>query len=99
MVDLSGLLSLKKRNAFLARADAVRRLQLIGENRRAAILKSGMLMDIDRLRGDLRYATPQVNQLMKQHIEQMVEKIRNMRQPEFHGHVRPTGIPAPHPRR
>ena len=87
------MLSLRQRLNFVERADGVRRLQQIGENRRARILQGSMLNEIDRLRGDLRYSTPAVTQMMKEDINRYVEKLKAMKIPEDGG----TGTSLPRP--
>ena len=76
MVKVPDLLSLSQRINFLDRADAVRRLQEVGEVRRAHVLQAGMLNEIDRLRGELRYTTPEVNAAMKANIAELTEKLK-----------------------
>ena len=49
---------LAKRHAFVQRADAVRRLQQIGRDREASLLRSGAINEIQRLRGSC--ATPRL---------------------------------------
>ena len=44
--------------------------------RRAHILQAGMLNEIDRLRGELRYTTPHVNAAMKANIAELTEKLK-----------------------
>ena len=78
MGKVPNLLSLPQRINFLDRADAVRRLNEVGEFRRASILQAGMLNEIDRLRGELRYASPNVSATMKQNIEDLTGKLRAM---------------------
>ncbi len=65
-------MSLSQRVAFLTRADAVRRLQQIGRNREAGLLRAGLVNEISRLRGELRYATPHINALMRRDVEAML---------------------------
>ncbi len=73
-------LPLAKRHAFVQRADAVRRLQQIGRDREAALLRSGAINEIHRLRGDLRFSAPHVNQIMKRDIEILLETLRHLPQ-------------------
>ena len=79
------MLSLRQRLNFVERADAVRRLQQIGENRRARIFQGSMLNEIDRLRGDLRYSTPAVTQQMKGDINRYVENLKALKTPDDGG--------------
>ncbi len=69
---------LAKRHAFVARADAVRRLTQIGRDREASLLRSGAINEIERLRGDLRYSAPNVNQIMKRDIELLLEQLKHI---------------------
>ncbi len=87
--------SLNQRMAFLTRADAVRRLQLIGRNREAGLLRAGLANEISRLRGELRYATPHINALMRQDVAELLEKLRHAPQYEHHGHAGAVGIGLP----
>ena len=87
--------SLEKRVAFLHRADAVRRLQQIGRNREAGLLRSGLVNEISRLRGELRYANPHVTALMRRDVDVLLEKLRNAPQYEHHGHPGAVGIGLP----
>ncbi len=89
-------LPLAKRHAFVARADAVRRLQQIGRDREASLLRSGAINEIERLRGDLRYSSPHVNALMKRDIELLLAQLQHMPAVQRPGPLASvTGIPAP----
>ncbi len=87
--------SLNQRMAFLTRADAVRRLQLIGRNREAGLLRAGLVNEISRLRGELRYATPHINALMRQDVAELLEKLRHAPPYEHHGHPAAASIWLP----
>ena len=86
-------LSLAKRHAFVQRADAVRRLQQIGRDREAALLRLNTISEIQRLRGDLRYAAPHVNHIMKRDIELLMEQLKYMPRVDPGGHAHVTSIP------
>ncbi len=89
-------LPLKQRHAFVVRADAVRRLQQIGRDREAALLRTGAINEIERLRGDLRYSAPHVNQIMKRDIEHLLEQLKYMPQVQRPGPLASvTSIPPP----
>ncbi len=77
---------LAQRHAFVARADAVRRLQMIGRDREASLLRTGAINEIERLRGDLRYSAPEVNRIMKRDIELLLEQLK---------HIPPVQRPGP----
>jgi hypothetical protein len=77
-------LALKKRTAFLDRADAVRRLQQIGRHREASLLRANIMNEIGRLRGDLRVADPYMNHMIKGEIEKLVGQLRAV--PHSAGH-------------
>ncbi len=85
---------LARRHAFVARADAVRRLQQIGRDREASLLRSGAINEIERLRGDLRYSSPAVNQMMKRDIDILLEQLQHIPQVQRPGPlVGATAIP------
>jgi hypothetical protein len=79
-------LTLKKRTAFLERADAVRRLQQIGLHRQASLLKTNIFHDINRLRGELRTADPYTNSLIKREIESLVQQLKAVPHRQDAGH-------------
>ena len=89
-------LPLAKRHAFVARVDAVRRLQQIGRDREAALLRSGAIDEIHRLRGELRYSTPHVNAIMKRDIELLLAQLQHMPPVQRPGPLAMvTGLPPP----
>ncbi len=87
---------LARRHAFVARADAVRRLQMVGRDREASLLRTGAINEIERLRGDLRYSAPEVNRIMKRDIELLLEQLKHIPQVQRPGPLTSvTGIPPP----
>ncbi len=85
--------SLESRVRFLARADAVRRLQLISHHRAAGLLRAGVLNEIQRLRSDMRRADPYVSASMAQEVQALVEHLKRLPEYQHHGHVGVTAIP------
>ncbi len=91
-----GAVPLAQRHAFVARADAVRRLQQIGRDREASLLRSGTINEIQRLRGDLRYSAPHANLIMKRDIELLLAQLQHMPPVQRPGPLASvTAIPAP----
>ena len=90
--------SLESRARFLARADAVRRLQLIGRNREAGLLRAGVINEIHRLRSDMRRADPYTSTAMGREVEALVEHLKRLPEYQHHGHPLVNSIPPP-PRR
>jgi hypothetical protein len=74
---------LKKRVAFLERADAVRRLQQIGRHREASLIKANIENDISRLRG-ISFTVPHMSAVVLREIERLTRQLREL--PRDAGH-------------
>ena len=73
-------LGIKRRIAILDRMDAVKRLQNVGEERKAQLLHRSTKDEIDRLRGVLRHTVPTNARAVIEHLAHLNSELSKMKQ-------------------
>ena len=73
-------LGIKRRITILDKMDAVKRLQSVGEERKAQLLHRSTEEAIDRLRGVLRHTVPTNAQAITEYLTQLQDQLRKMKQ-------------------
>jgi hypothetical protein len=73
-------LGIKRRITILDRMDAVKRLQSVGEERKAQLLHRSTKDEIDRLRGVLHHTRPTNSRAVIEHLAHLNHELSKMKQ-------------------